>query len=130
MAAGLSLARPELVVIVVRAGRDGRVLGFGGLLVAVRPVLNGTVPVGMAVHRDAFCDDLVEPGLDPAQATAHARSWDRLVAIAVALPGGQCQRLRYGELGQFLFGERPGLLDELAVRQLPDDAHLDAVLEQ
>src|SRR6185437_16987227 len=73
---------------------------------------------------------LVEPGLDPAQATAHARSWDRLVAIAVALPGGQCQRLRYGELGQFLFGERPGLLDELAVRQLPDDAHLDAVLEQ
>src|SRR5579885_3458554 len=82
----------NLAVIVVRAGGDRRVLGLGGLAMAVRPGLDGTVPVGVAVHRDALGHDLVEPGLDPAQAAAHA--WSRNRLVAVTLPGGQGQRDR------------------------------------
>src|SRR5215472_5507671 len=90
-----------------------------------------TMAVGMpgtVRQRSAFGDHLVQTLAYSAHRPAHP--WRRYFRLS-GLARRQCRIVRPGsENCQALFIDRPGLLDELAPRQLPDDAGLDTVLQQ
>src|SRR5580700_2811282 len=92
--------------------------------VAVAMAVPVAVPMA-ARDRGALGDDLVEALPDPPEAAAHAGRGH--VGF-----GGLAWRQRRvldagGEDREPLVADRPGFLDELTARQLPDVAGLDAV---
>src|SRR5580692_1245398 len=117
--------RLVLLVGVVVAGADGGVLAALDRLVAVRAVAVA-VPVG-GLH--GLGEGLVGVRHRPDERAAGDRGRD---AVGVFLDGcrqGLEDLLGVDDRALFL-GERTLLLDELAVRQLVDDADLDPVGEQ
>src|SRR6185437_584819 len=91
-----------------------------------------TIAVTVAVRRlqlHALGDDVVEPGPDLAQRAAHLRG--RHAVLVLFAGRRQPWRLRpENQRRPLLLRDRAGLLDVLAVGQLPDDPGLHPVLEQ
>src|SRR5215472_4007419 len=111
----------------------GSALGAGsGIAGGDRGVLGAVaIPVPVAPgKRDALGQGPVERGPQPAHGPA-LRGGRDIVAVPARPRRGQGRQVGPGrEHGPAVLRHRAGDLDVLAARQLPDDAGLDAVLEQ